>query len=95
MTSAAERASTPPQPAVLAPPLLRFRKNAEGRVQLRTGDLAVLSEETGVGPTFISHILSGRRDGRRGGARGKLEAAIGAPLELVDPPSRRRRVVGG
>lgn len=75
--------------------LPRFRKNAEGRVQLRTGDLAVLSEETGVGPTFISHILSGRRDGRRGGARGKLEAAIGAPLELVDPPSRRRRVVGG
>lgn len=81
------------EPLVLSS-LPRFRKNEAGRVQLRTGDLAVLSEETGVGPTFISHILSGRRDGRRGGARGKLEAAIGAPLELVDPPSRRRRVVG-
>lgn len=75
------------------PPMPRFRKDAEGRVQLRTGDVTVLAEETGVDNTSISHILAGRRGGRRG-ARAKLEAAIGVPLEFVDPPGRRRAVAG-
>lgn len=74
-------------PTVAPPPL--FRKSAEGRVQLRYGDIATLSEMTGWSRSSLSRGLAAPHDAHPA-LRIAVEQIVGVPLEQIDRPRSRR-----
>lgn len=68
-------------------PVERFRK-VGGRVQLRYGDLAVLSEMTGKSVGHLSRLIGGHRQSDALAA--EVEKIVGVPLAKIDPPRKRQ-----
>lgn len=67
-------------------PVERFRKVA-GRVQLRYGDLAFLSEATGRSTGHLSRVITGDRESRE--LADEIERLVGVPVSRIDLPRAR------